>query len=66
MTRIFLVAAAIGLAVSSAQACEYQRSAQNKVDATTVASIEIPQSQPVALPEPKAAPAPNTVEVPAK
>jgi hypothetical protein len=66
MTRILLVAAAFGLAATSAQACEYQRSAKNKVDTTTVASIETPQSQPVMLPEPNAAPTPAPVPVPAK
>ncbi|MDQ6437087.1 hypothetical protein RB623_23795 [Mesorhizobium sp. LHD-90] len=52
MTRILLIAAAFGLAASSAQACEYQRSAQaGQVDKTVVASVATPQSEPVTLPE---------------
>ena len=65
MTKLLLIAAAFGLAVTSAQACEYQRSAKAKVDTTTVASVEIPQSTPVTLPAPVVTPAPAP-EVPAK
>lgn len=39
MTRVLLLAAAIGLTVSSAGACEYQKSVQAKTDPTVVASI---------------------------
>ena len=37
MSRILVLAAALGLGLSSASACEFQRSA--KVDKTVVASI---------------------------
>ena len=53
MTKLLLIAAGLGLAVSSAQACEFQRTAKaDKVDNTTVASISLPQTEPVAMPEP--------------
>lgn len=39
MTKALVVAAALGLSLSAAGACEYQRSAQAKVDQTVVASI---------------------------
>jgi hypothetical protein len=53
MTKLLLIAAGLGLAVSGAQACDFQRTAKaNKVDDTTVASISLPQSEPVAIPEP--------------
>lgn len=39
MTRVLLLAAAIGLTVSSAGACEYLKSVQAKTDPTVVASI---------------------------
>jgi len=49
MTKVLLIAAAFGLAASTAQACEFQRSAQgDKVDQTTVASVAVEQSEPVA------------------
>jgi hypothetical protein len=49
MTKVFLIVAAFGLAASTAQACEFQRSAQgDKVDQTTVASVAVAQSEPVA------------------
>lgn len=40
MTKALIVAAALGLSLSVAGACEYQRSAEAKVDQTVVASIE--------------------------
>jgi hypothetical protein len=39
MTRVLLLAAAIGLTVSSAGACEYLKSVQAKTDPAVVASI---------------------------
>jgi len=52
MTKVLLIAAALGLAVSSAQACDFHRSAEAKdVDQTKVASITVPQSEPVVVPE---------------
>lgn len=38
MTRALLVAAALGLSLAGANACEFQRSASTKVDQTKVAS----------------------------
>jgi hypothetical protein len=53
MTKLFLIAAGLGLAVSGAQACEFQRTAKaDKVDKTTVGSIALPQSEPVAISKP--------------
>jgi len=40
MTKALIVAASLGLSLSAAGACEYQRSAQAKIDQTVVASIE--------------------------
>jgi hypothetical protein len=52
MKRLLLIAAGIGLATSGASACEFQRSAKAaQVDTTVVASIAVPQSEPVALPQ---------------
>ncbi len=39
MTRVLLLVAAIGFTVSGAGACEYLKSAQAKIDNTTVASV---------------------------
>lgn len=39
MTRMLLLAAAFGLTAASAGACEFQRSVENKVDPTVVASV---------------------------
>ena len=48
MIKFAVIAAAFVLAVSNAQACEFQRSAEaDKVDQTTVASVALPQSEPV-------------------
>lgn len=53
MTKLLLIAAGLGLAASGAQACEFQRTAKaDKVDNTTVASISLPQTEPVVMPEP--------------
>ena len=40
MTKILIIAAGLGLGMSSAGACEYMRSVQTTVDQTVVASIE--------------------------
>jgi len=53
MTKVLLIAAGFGLAVSGAQACDFQRTAKaDKVDKTTVASITLPQSEAVAISKP--------------
>lgn len=55
MTKVLLIAAGLGLAASGAQACEYMRSAKSEqIDKTTVASVAVPQSQPVMTQEPAA------------
>lgn len=47
MTRLLIVAAALGLAMSAASACEKLRSASAGIDATTVASTTVtPMSTP--------------------
>jgi hypothetical protein len=50
MTKVLLLAAALGLTASAAGACEFMRSADAKVDSMTVASTaaQQPMSQPVA------------------
>lgn len=58
MTRILIVAASLGLGLSTAGACEYLRMAKAKVDQTVVASVATEQqamSTPVILPDEKAA-----------
>ncbi len=48
MVKFVVISVALGLAVSGAQACEFQRSAKtDKVDQTTVASISLPQAESV-------------------
>lgn len=42
MTRMLLLAAIIGGAVSTASACEWQKSVEAKTDPTVVASISTP------------------------
>lgn len=55
MTKVLLIAAGLGLAASGAQACEYMRSAKSEqIDKTTVASVTVPQSEPVIMQEPVA------------
>lgn len=52
MTKLLLIAAGLGLAMSGANACEFQRSAKAaELDKTVVASLAVPQSEPVTLPE---------------
>ena len=50
MTKVLLLAAALGLTASAAGACEFMRSADAKVDSMTVASTaaQQPMSHPVA------------------
>jgi hypothetical protein len=61
MSKILVLAAALGLGLSSASACEFQRSA--KVDKTVVASITTSEKQstpvtvPVPVEQPETAPA---------
>lgn len=51
MTRVLLLAAALGFGLSSASACDFHRSAG--LDHTVVASVaEDPQSTPVTTPLP--------------
>ncbi|MGI6856022.1 hypothetical protein [Mesorhizobium sp. 1B3] len=47
MTRALLVAAALGLSLAGANACEFQRSASTKVDQTKVASTTHSMSKPM-------------------
>ena len=51
MTRALIIAASLCLGVSSTFACEFQRSAKasQAVDPTVVASVAVPQSEPVAI-----------------
>ena len=54
MMKLLLLAAGFGLAVSSAQACEsknHNHNAKATVDQTTVASVAVPQSEPVIVQE---------------
>jgi hypothetical protein len=52
MTRILLLAASLGLAVSGAQACDFMRSAA-KVDTNTTASVSKQETQPPAMSTPE-------------
>jgi hypothetical protein len=45
MTRILLLAASLGLAVSGAQACDLMKSAAKKVDTNTTASVSKQETQ---------------------
>lgn len=51
MTKVLLMAAALGLVASSAGACEMQKSAQAKVDTTTVASVDKVEPTPMSTAE---------------
>lgn len=48
MTRLLMIAAALGLAMSTAGACEWMRSASTGIDETTVASTT---AAPMSTPE---------------
>lgn len=45
MTRLLVVAASLGLMISSAGACGFKHSAEAKVDQTVVASVVTDESQ---------------------
>lgn len=61
MTRLLLVAAALGLGLASASACDFHRSAG--LDHTVVASVaEETQSTPVTTPLPTEERAPDQAE----
>lgn len=64
MTKVLLLAASLGLCVSSSQACEFQRSA--KVDTTVVASVAPPEAPPVSVPVAIVAQEPAAAEEPAE
>lgn len=54
MKTTLALLAGFGLSLSSAYACDFQRSAQTNqstVDTTTVASVSDAQSQPVIIPD---------------
>lgn len=51
MTKLLVTAAALGLTMSAAGACEYMRSAKANVDQTVVASITDEQTQQMSVPE---------------
>lgn len=57
MKTLLMTVAGLGLALSGAQACPYQKSVQSEqVDPTVVASVAVPQSeaataQPTSAPE---------------
>lgn len=51
MTKLLVTAAALGLTMSAADACEYMRSVQTTVDQTVVASIADEQGQQMSVPE---------------
>jgi hypothetical protein len=55
MTKILVLVAGFGLVVSGAQACEFQQTAKGeRLDKTTVASVTIPQPEPVTIAPPTA------------
>ena len=67
MTKALLLAATVCFGVTGANACNYQRSVQaaQTVDQTVVASVAVPQSEPVTVAKDADGPVPPTA-VPAK
>lgn len=63
MTRVLLLAAALGLVITSAGACELQKSVQAEVDTTVVASVDKVDQTPMSTAEdPLPAKTPDVVE----
>ena len=62
MTKALLLAATVCFGVTGANACNYQRSVQadQTVDQTVVASVAVPQSEPVTVTKDADAPEPQT------
>ena len=60
MNRILLMTAALGLTLSGAGACEFNRSASKAVDTMTVASTKAPEVQSTPAATGPAAPALDT------
>ena len=57
MTRVLILAGALGLAASQAMACDFMRSASAKVDDTKVASITTDEQKNMSTPVVQQAPA---------
>lgn len=51
MTRLLVVAASLGLMVSTAGACGFKHSAHADVDPTVVASVAVEQAPPMSMPQ---------------
>lgn len=51
MTRLLIVAASLGLTLSAAGACNYNRSAKADVDQTVVASVVADEVKSMSTPE---------------
>jgi hypothetical protein len=51
MTRLLIVAAGLGLTLSAADACDYNRSAKADVDKTVVASVTTDEAKPMSTPQ---------------
>ena len=63
MTRFLIIAATLGFAVSSAAACDFMHSAENKTDDTKVASISADKPQNMSTPVSQPLPVGTTVIV---
>jgi hypothetical protein len=68
MMKTLIAAAILGLSLSAADACEFMRSAEAKVDQTVVASVAVDEQESMSTPQQlilldEAAPA-ETEEVP--
>ena len=50
MTRLLILAASLGLAISQAAACDFHQTTASKVDETKVASITTNQTQNMSKP----------------
>jgi hypothetical protein len=50
MTKILIVAASLGLSLSAAGACEFQRSVQADIDQTVVASVVTDEQKSMSTP----------------
>ena len=51
MTRILIMAVSIGLSLSAAGACEFMKSAEAKIDQTTVASVTAGEEKNMSAPQ---------------
>ena len=51
MTRLLIVAASLGMTLSAAGACEFNRSAKAGIDQTVVASVALDEAKSMSTPQ---------------